>query len=213
MKRGILFVLCFAVLLCVPAFAETVEPDSESGTGLASGSSSGSSDSSDSSTESGTDTVVIEQTSPLEVMEIDDVAAASVTGSGYTGMISDQYRDYFSSIVSKYWGRDYVLYRSGQYTYTLVYDADLEASGTSFTGSGKIVTINTGSYSGGDWSVDWSGEDTVSLTLADVALWSNLGDFPQLEGGEWLEKSAAVVICVAMLAVFASGLLFGRVRS
>lgn len=213
MKRGILFAIVFACLFCLPAFAETIEPDSESGTSVGSDSVVGGGDISSGSSESGADTVVIEQTAPLEVMSVDDVAVASVTGSGYTGMIGDQYRDYFSSVVSKYWGRDYVLFRSGQYTYTLVYDAELELQGTRFTGSGKSVVINTGSYSTGDWSVDWYGSDTVSLSLDDVAAWSNLGDYPQLEGGERLEKSAAVILCLSALAVFTCGLLFGRVRS
>lgn len=213
MKRAIVFAFCFAVLLCVPAFAETVEPDSESGAGMASGSSSGGGDSSNNNTESGAGTVVIEQTSPLEVMAIDDVSPAAVTGSGYTGMMGDQYRDYFSAVVSKYWGRDYIAYRSGQYSYTLVYDADLEVSGSRFTGSGKSVVINTGSYNTGDWSVDWNDIDSVNLSLNDVALYSNLADYPQLEGGEWIEKTAALVVCLGALTVFTCGILFGRVRS
>lgn len=213
MKRGIIFAVVFACLFCLPAFAETVEPDSESGSFVGVDSAIDDGNSSVSGTESGTDTVIIDQSAPLEVMQIDDVAIASVTGSGYTGMMGDQYRDYFSAVVSKYWGRDYVAFRSGQYSYTLVYDADLTASGTRITGTGKSVVINTGSYNTGDWSIDWNDSDSVNLTLTDVALYSNLNDFPQLEGGERLEKTAAVVLCLAALTVFTCGILFGRVRS
>lgn len=213
MKRGILFAVVFACLFCLPAFAETLEPDSEPDAGMVDSGSSVGGDPAPDLDESGTDTIVFDQTEPFEVMAIDDVAPAAITGSGYTGMMGDQYRDYFSSVVSKYWGRDYVAFRSGQYTYTLVYDADLEVNGTRFTGTGKSVVINTGSYNYGDWSIDWFGEDSVNLSLADVALWSNMADFPQLEGGERLEKSAAVILCLSALTVFTCGILFGRVRS
>lgn len=213
MRRAIIFAFCFAVLLCVPAFAETVEPDPESSSSVVVDSSAAGGDPAVGLDESGLDTVVIEQSGPLEVMAIDDVSPAAVTGSGYTGMMGDQYRDYFSAVVSKYWGRDYVAYRSGQYTYTLVYDADLEVSSSRFTGSGKSVVINTGSYNTGDWSVDWNDTDSVNLSLNDVALYSNLADYPQLEGGEWIEKTAALVVCLGALALFTCGILFGRVRS
>lgn len=213
MRRGIVFAFFFACFLCLPAFAESAEPGSESGTVVGSDSVVAGSDSGSGGTESGVDTVVIEQSAPLEVIAVDDVAPAAITGNGYTGMMGDQYRDYFSAIVEKYWGRDYIAFRSGQYTYTLVYDADLEVNGTRFTGTGKSVVINTGSYNNGDWSVDWYGDDTVNLSLSDVALWSNMSDYPQLEGGERLEKSAAIILCLTALTVFTCGLLFGRVRS
>lgn len=213
MRRGIVFALIFAFAFCLPAFAETAEPVNESTAGVVNGSDPDSGDPAFDPDESGSSTVILDQIEPLEVMAIDDVAPAAITGNGYTGMMSDQYVNYFSGVVSKYWGRDYVAYRSGQYSYTLVYDAELQVNGTRFTGTGKSVVINTGSYSNGDWSVDWFGEDSVNLSLSDVALYSNLSDFPQMEGGERLEKTAAVILCLAALTVFTCGILFGRVRS
>lgn len=148
---------------------------------------------------------------PLAVIVQEDAAPLSVSGSGYTGMLSSQYVEYFAGIASKFWGKDYVLYRADQSHYTLVYDAELTLSGTSFVGTGKSVTYYTGQYNDSA-SLIFMGEDAVNLTLAGVSAYSNLGDFPELEGVNRLEKIACVVVCVCACTAFACSLLFGRVR-
>ncbi|MDO4261340.1 MAG: hypothetical protein Q4C82_04620 [Eubacteriales bacterium] len=125
----------------------------------------------------------VEEETELEVM--------SLTGS-YAGTISDTYLSYFRGIVQKLKSSEhYLVYRSGQYSYTMVYGEDVALSGSRFSGSGSVVTIyrDSSSYSS-DWYVEYS-EDSLSLDAGTLFVYSDLGMYPTLkEGGSALEFSA-----------------------
>lgn len=149
---------------------------------------------------------------PLEVVIVEDVTPYAVSGSGYSGMISSQYVDYFKGIVSKYPFRDYLLFRSDLYSYTLVYDADLSVSGTSISGTGRSVVYYSRS---GDTTLRWYGSDSVSLSLPNVSAYSNLGDFPSFTGvySDVYTFAALVFFVSACLVAFVWVFFFRRVGS
>lgn len=148
---------------------------------------------------------------PLEVVITEDVQPFAISGSGYTGMPSTSYVDYFAGIARKYWGKDYVFFRQNQYTYTLVYNADLELSGTRFSGTGDVVTFYTGS-SGNTASLTFGGSQSIDVQLSGVSAYSNLGDFPVFEGVNKIEQTAYLAVILAALCSFVFSLLFARVR-
>lgn len=115
----------------------------------------------------------------------------SLSGS-YPGVISDTYLNYFRGIVQKLdWKEHYVVYRSGQYSYTMVYGEEVALSGSRFTGSGNVVNIHRNtSSSSSDWYVSYS-TDTLALSAGTLFVYSDLGMYPELkEGGTSLEFSA-----------------------
>lgn len=134
---------------------------------------------------------------PMPVMIVEpeeeehELEVFSLTGS-YPGTISDTYLNYFRGIVQKLdWKEHYVVYRSGQYSYTMVYGEEVALSGTRFTGSGNVVNLyrNTSS-SNSDWYVGYS-TDTISLSAGSLYVYSDLGMYPTLkEGGSSLEFTA-----------------------
>lgn len=114
----------------------------------------------------------------------------SLSGS-YNGTISDTYLDYFRGIVQKLdWNEHYVVYRSGEYSYTMVYGEEVGLNGDEFTGSGNVVTIYRSSSSyDRDWYVSYR-EDTLALDSSDLFVYSDLGMYPTLkEGGSALEAT------------------------
>lgn len=164
----------------------------------------------DGSDSASTATVVVPVTDePLTVYVAEDVSGYAVSGSGYTGMIGSQYVDYFAGIAARYWGRDYVLYRANQYSYVLVYNADLQLSGTTFTGSGDVVTFIS-DYS--DTRLTFQSSQRVNLNLQNVSCYSSLGAYPELPGVNKYEKVASLTIIIAGVCSFVFALLFGRVR-
>lgn len=123
--------------------------------------------------------------------EEQELEVFSLSGS-YPGTISETYLTYFRGIVQKLdWDEHYVVYRSGQYSYSMVYGEDVGLNGDRFTGTGDVVTIyrNSSSYSS-DWYVDYS-RDTLALDSSDLFVYSDLGMYPTLkEGGSAVEFSA-----------------------
>lgn len=126
----------------------------------------------------------------------------SLTGS-YPGTISDTYLSYFRGIVQKLnWKEHYVVYRSGQYSYTMVYGEEVALDGSRFTGTGNVVNIHRNtSSSSSDWYVSYS-TDSIALSAGSLFVYSDLGDYPELkEGGTSLEF-AALLFAVGFAVVY-----------
>lgn len=126
----------------------------------------------------------------------------SLSGS-YPGTISDTYLNYFRGIVQKLdWKQHYVVYRSGQYSYTMVYGEEVALNGTRFTGTGNVVNIHRNtSSSSSDWYVSYS-VDTLALSAGSLFVYSDLGMYPELkEGGTSLEF-AALLFAVGFAVVY-----------
>lgn len=126
----------------------------------------------------------------------------SLSGS-YPGSISDTYLNYFRGIVQKLnWKEHYVVYRSGQYSYTMVYGDEVALNGSRFTGNGNVVNIHRNtSSSSSDWYVSYS-TDTLALSAGSLFVYSDLGMYPELkEGGTSLEF-AALLFAVGFAVVY-----------
>lgn len=126
----------------------------------------------------------------------------SLTGS-YPGTISDTYLNYFRGIVQKLnWKEHYVVYRSGQYSYTMIYGEEVALDGSRFTGTGNVVNIHRNtSSSSSDWYVSYS-TDSIALSAGSLFVYSDLGMYPELkEGGTSLEF-ATLLFAVGFAVVY-----------
>lgn len=153
---------------------------------------------------------VIEYTpdNPMPVTIVEPVAEEtelevfSLSGS-YHGTISSQYLDYFAGIVQKlHYDQHYVVYRSGQYSYTMVYGEEVALEGSRFVGSGNVVNLyRASSSSNNDWYVDYS-TDTLALSADDLFVYSDLGMYPTLKRGGSSLEAAALLFAVGFAVVY-----------
>ena len=137
-----------------------------------------------------------------ELEEQTELEVFALTGK-YNGTISDTYLDYFEGIVEKLKpGEHYVIWRSGQYAYTMCWGEDIELEGTYFSGTAESVVLfrSSDNYSN-DWYVDW-GSDNLALSASDLFVYSDLGHFPTVERGMKHGESMALAIGLASAFVF-----------
>lgn len=127
----------------------------------------------------------------------------AVTGTAYSGAISDSILDYFRGIMAHNPGTPYVVFRSDQYNYYIFYGDDLRVNGTTFTGSGQYVRYYA--YNG----TVYRGTDTINMTAGNGFVYSNMSDlFPAFyeERGLLIEKillfSLIVLFCFLVFTLF-----------
>lgn len=131
------------------------------------------------------------------------LSAGSISGGYGVGTANTAI---FGGLISKLpYGVHYVYWREGQYTYRLAYGRELSLSGSRFSGSSvRLVTYNT--YSGSSSQAIWSSveDSNFSLSAGKYLVWSDLGDYPQLETGKGVRDYAhAAAFGVAVLLLFA----------
>lgn len=116
----------------------------------------------------------------------------------YDSSISSSVVNYMSDILPKLGNVDYVFFRSGQYTYRLVYGDDLVVSGSVFRGSDcKYVAYDTRNYI---WTNGQEGDFT--LNAGSALVYSDLGFYPVLGSGEsyvWAVLLALVILLLFQL--------------
>lgn len=107
----------------------------------------------------------------------------ALNDSIYSGSISTTILDVFAGVCAKYPSKDYVAFRSGQYTYDL-YIGDISLAGA-FSGMQllHVVYDSASSYNNGPY-LRYNTED-LGLTPGTSLVYSNLGDYPALpiQGG------------------------------
>lgn len=117
-------------------------------------------------------------------------------------------------IVSKFdYGDHYVYWRSGQYSYMLAHSRELVYEGGRFRApSVQLVQYNT--YSGGSSQATYSQSTDSNFSLApgNYLVWSDLGDYPQLESGR-REREYVQAACICGCVFFVFGLLNALWRS
>lgn len=103
----------------------------------------------------------------------------------YDSSMSTSVIAYYDDVLPKLGNVHYVLFRSGQYDYRLVYGKDLEYSNGYFSaGAVQYVAYNTRNYT---WSQGT--ESAFSLSAGDYLVYSDLGDYPMLHSEsiyQWL---------------------------
>ena len=133
--------------------------------------------------------------------------AAAQAASVYQGTISTTYLTMFRDVVSSLpVTDDYVLFRSGESTYTLV-AGDLDYSGTfTLNGEGKqydITSVSGSGYSNSYYGYSVGSITSFTLTPGNYLVYSNLGDYPTLEErGVQYEFTTLFVLSVGCLAAF-----------
>lgn len=137
-----------------------------------------------------------------DVPEQEELEVFALTGT-YNGTISDTYLDYFEGIVQKLKPSEhYVIWRSGQYAYTMCYGEDIALEGTYFSGDCDMVQIyrDSNSYSN-EWYVE-TGTDSLALSATDIFCYSDLGMYSTVERGLSHAESMGLLIAVGVATVF-----------
>lgn len=152
--------------------------------------------------------------SPLPVLIVEpeeeeyEIPVTMSLTSGYPGTISDAYLEYFAGIAQKLkWNEHYVVYRSGQYSYTMAYGEEISLEGSRFAGTGNVVTIyRDSSSSSSNYYVSHT-SDSVSLSAGTLFVYSDLGMFPGLVKGVSRYEGMALLFafCVAFLTAVLTG--------
>lgn len=178
-KRGLIYVgilyLLFNALYCFPSFAEDWEvyvPDASE---------------------------TYDQVHPIagyvdpEDWEEYDIASASDATSSnavrsspdvapfsshvpYDSSISTSVIQYMSDVLPKIGNTSYVLFRSGQYTYHLIYADDLAFSGSVFSSPGVSYIL----YDSRDYTWVTGTENAFTLRTNGYIVYSDLGNYPVL---------------------------------
>lgn len=114
----------------------------------------------------------------------------------YDGSMSSSVINYFDDIVQKLGGVHYVFFRSGQYSYRLIYGKDMSLSGSYFSGSEcSYYAYDTRYYT---WQQGYEG--SFSLDAESYLVYSDLGVYPALAAGSivgWL-----VAFCVVLYLLY-----------
>lgn len=94
----------------------------------------------------------------------------------YDGTISTTIVQYFSDVIPKLGNVDYVLFRSGQYQYRMVYADEIVLNGNTFTAvDARYVVYDSRYYT---WS--FGNEGAFSLRAGNYLVYANVGDYPVL---------------------------------
>lgn len=107
---------------------------------------------------------------PLAVYEVPNpyrIETAAMIGDVYEGSLSSTILTYMAGFVPDM--SDYLIYRSGQYTYNLYYGNDLEVNSRIVTGTGRRVTYNSA-----DQTVSFSDANFTINTGNAANVYSNL---------------------------------------
>lgn len=141
------------------------------------------------------------------------VTAQAATHTVYEGTPSNTYITYFRDIVAGLSLKDhYVAFRSGQYEYTMV-TGQLSYDGQTFTlhENGHIYTIETDSGYNGNYRYTVEEIGTFSLNANESIIYTDLGQFPQLEErGAKYEILTAVLVAVGLLGGVIGGIFRHR---
>lgn len=151
------------------------------------------------SDETGDDISVVTETDSEDGEQIETYALTD----SVDGTISDTYLDYFEGIVQKLpYDSNYVIWRSGDYSYTMAYGEEIEEENGVFTGSCDYVRIyrETADYSS-NWLVS-DGTDMLNLVAGEAFVYSNLGMFPTVERGLSSLEAETLLFGLAVAFVF-----------
>lgn len=142
-------------------------------------------------------------------------AVSAETFSPYEGNISTSYLTYFEDLLPKLKLTDhYVFLRSGQYEYSMIV-GDITYGNGVFTSSSSctVYSMSTTNSYNSYYSYNVSSIDTLTLRPSDILVYSDLGDFPELEGrGNKYEILQTILICIALLAFVIRGIFGTRKR-
>lgn len=133
----------------------------------------------------------------------DNIMQLTVTDSA-VGTISETYLDYFRGVVEKLpYNSNYVIWKSGEYEYTLAYGEALELDGTRFIGTDcSVVQIYRQSESyNSNWLVRTLTDD-VEVSAGNLFIYSDLGMYPTVERGINSYEGTALLFAIAFATLY-----------
>lgn len=164
--------------------------------------------------DSGSDTVII--ISPDDLAAIlqgaDDVALLADYGSADNSLPSGNFLTYSQGLADKVpWGQHYVCWRDdGSYNSTQYFAyGDLSEDGGQFTGSVQVCEYYYVSSQSG-YRLSWSTDNNFSLDGSNGFVYSDLGNFPALNGGETFEEAALFLLGFDIVLGLILSILLGR---
>ena len=164
--------------------------------------------------DSGSDTVVI--ISPDDLASIlqgaDDVALLADYGSTGDSLLSGSFLTYCQGLADRIpWGSHYVAWRDNSDYYSDSYFAygDLSESNGQFSGDVRVLRYYRPS-SGSDYVLSWSNDSSFDLDASNGFAYSDLGEFPALNGGETNEKALVWLVGLGIVLQLVFSILLGR---
>ncbi len=113
----------------------------------------------------------------------------------YDSSLSSQVIGYFSDVLPKLGNVNYVMFRSGQYTYRMVYSDDMDYdSGYFSSADGQYISYDTRNYA---WS--YGSEGRFTLDAGYNLVYSDLGDYPVLASDAPYLYLVALIGCIWLL--------------
>ena len=164
--------------------------------------------------DSGNNTVVVISPDDLAAIlsSADDVALLADYGVTGDSLLSGSFLTYCQGLAARVpWGSHYVAWRDSSDYSSASYFAygDLQESGGEFTGDVRVLRYYRPNNNS-DWRLEWSNDNNFSLSAANGFAYSDLGEFPALNGGETLEKALVWLVGLGIVIQLVFSVLLGR---
>lgn len=164
--------------------------------------------------DSGSDTVVI--ISPDDLAAIlqgaDSISLLADYGTSDNSLPSGNFLTYAQGLADRVpWGQHYVCWRDdGSYNSTQYFAyGDLSEDGGQFDGSVQVCEYYYVSSQSG-YRLSWSTDNNFSLDGSNGFVYSDLGNFPSLNGGETFEEAALFLLGFDVVLGLILSILLGR---
>lgn len=165
-------------------------------------------------TDSGSDTVVV--ISPDDLVAIlqssDSISLLADYGTADNSLPSGNFLTYAQGLADRVpWGQHYVCWRDdGSYNSTQYFAyGDLSEDGGQFEGSVQVCEYYYVSSQSG-YRLSWSSDNNFSLDGSNGFVYSDLGNFPALNGGETFEEAALFLLGFDIVLGLILSILLGR---
>lgn len=164
--------------------------------------------------DSGSDTVVIISPDDLAAIlqSADSISLLADYGSSDNSLPSGNFLTYAQGLADRVpWGQHYVCWRDdGSYNSTQYFAyGDLSEDGGQFEGSVQVCEYYYVSSQSG-YRLSWSNDNNFSLDGSNGFVYSDLGNFPALNGGETFEEAALFLLGFDIVLGLILSILLGR---
>lgn len=164
--------------------------------------------------DSGSDTVVIISPDDLAAIlqSADSISLLADYGSSVNSLPSGNFLTYAQGLADRVpWGQHYVCWRAdGSYNSTQYFAyGDLSEDGGQFEGSVQVCEYYYVSSQSG-YLLSWSNDNNFSLDGSNGFVYSDLGNFPALNGGETFEEAALFLVGFDIVLGLILSIFLGR---
>lgn len=164
--------------------------------------------------DSGSDTVIIISPDDLAAIlqSADSISLLADYGTADNSFPSGNFLTYAQGLADRVpWGQHYVCWRDdGSYNSTQYFAyGDLSEDGGQFEGSVQVCEYYYVSSQSG-YRLSWSNDNNFSLDGSNGFVYSDLGNFPSLNGGETFEEAALFLLGFDVVLGLILSILLGR---